>query len=392
MSRLTETSEIVDPHDTFFRQLLSDPVVAADFVQNYLPAEVVTLLDLSQLRIEKDTFVDARLRKHYSDVLYSVPLKSTAQPSENQLLEEETPKPVRKKSRRKTATQKQERVFLYLLFEHKSQPDGGVRLQLLRYMVRIWEKVWKKQKQLSPILPIVFYHGVEGWHYSHEFADLLDVPASFKAYTPHFNHLLVDLSAYSDEEVRGEIWLQVCLLMMKHIYDNDLGKRMPKILGLLHELAHEESVMEMLQTVLLYATEVSSVVSQEDVHQSMRAVTTPERSETMEKTLAQKWIEQGREEGIEQGREEGIEQGREEGIEQGREEGKVIAQRQTLSRLLAKRFPETLEESKMFADYFAQISDFDTLVELIDHLLLAPTVAAFEEQLKKFLPKETPKE
>ena len=60
MSRLTETSEIVDPHDTFFRQLLSDPVVAADFVQNYLPAEVVDLLDLSQLRIEKDTFVDAR--------------------------------------------------------------------------------------------------------------------------------------------------------------------------------------------------------------------------------------------------------------------------------------------------------------------------------------------
>ena len=96
----------------------------------------------------------------------------------------------------------------------------------------------------------------------------------------------------------------------------------------------------------------------------------------MEKTLAQKWIEQGREEGI----------------EQGREEGKGIAQRQTLSRLLAKRFPETLQESKMFADYFAQISDFDTLIELIDHLLLAPTVAAFEEQLKTFLPKETPKE
>ena len=243
-------------------------------------------------------------------------------------------------------------------------------------MVRIWEKEQRRHKKLAAILPIVFYHGVEGWHYSHEFADLLDVPASFKAYTPHFNHLLVDLSTYSDEEVRGEIWLQVCLLMMKHIYDNDLGKRLPRILGLLHELAHEESVMEMLQTVLLYATEVSGVVSEDDIRQSMRAVVPPERRDAMEKTLAQKWIQQGKEEGR----------------EEGREEGKVIAQRQTLSRLLAKRFPVELEESKKFAAYLAQISDFDVLVELIDHLLLVPTVAAFEEQLKTFLPKDTAKE
>ncbi len=35
------------------------------------------------------------------------------------------------------------------------------------------------------------------------------------------------------------------------------------------------------------------------------------------------------------------------------------AQRQTLSRLLAKRFPVEREESKTFAAYFAQISDSD---------------------------------
>ena len=376
MSKPAETSEIVDPHDTFFRQLLSDPVVAADFVQNYLPADVVALLDLSQLRIEKDTFVDARLRKHYSDVLYSVPLKGVLQTSESKLLAEVTTKPAQKRGKRKNAAQWENRIFLYLLFEHKSQPDGGVRLQLLRYMVRIWEKEWKKHKQLSPILPIVFYHGVEDWNYSHEFAEMLAVPEAFNAYTPHFRHLLIDLSAYSDEEIRGEIWLQVCLLMMKHIYDNDLGKRLPRILGLLHELAYEESVMEMLQTVLLYATEVSGVVSEDDIRQSVRAVVPPERREAMEMTLAQKWIAQGKEEGI----------------EQGIEKGKIIAQRQTLSHLLAKRFPDTLEESKKFAAYFAQISDFDALVELIDHLLLVPTVAAFEEQLKTFLPKDTTKE
>ena len=53
----TETTEVIDPHDTFLRQLLSEPKVAANFVQNYLPAEVVMLLDLAHLRIEKDTLV-----------------------------------------------------------------------------------------------------------------------------------------------------------------------------------------------------------------------------------------------------------------------------------------------------------------------------------------------
>ncbi len=47
-------------------------------------------------------------------------------------------------------------------------------------------------------------------------------------------------------------------------------------------------------------------------------------------------------------------------VEQERHRAGVNAQRQTTSHLLAKRFPDTLEESKKFAAYFAQISDFDT--------------------------------
>ena len=68
-----------------------------------------------------------------------------------------------------------------------------MRLQLLRYMVRIWEKEWKKKRLLSPIIPIVFYHGIEGWSYSQEFADMLEAPDVLKRYTPHFEHLLLPI-------------------------------------------------------------------------------------------------------------------------------------------------------------------------------------------------------
>lgn len=38
MRKSVKTTEVLDPHDTFFRQLFSEPSVAVNFVQNYLPA------------------------------------------------------------------------------------------------------------------------------------------------------------------------------------------------------------------------------------------------------------------------------------------------------------------------------------------------------------------
>ncbi len=237
MSKPVEQTDLLDPHDTFFRQMLSEPKTAMDFVANYLPAPVVELLDLAQLRIEKDTFVDARLRKHYSDVLYSVPLRPGILPAVAPTVapDAQAGKKSRGKRRKPQAEQDDGRVYLYLLFEHKSQPDGGVRLQLLRYLTRIWEKEWKRRKLLSGILPIVFYHGQDKWHYTLAFADLVQAPAALRPYTPDFQHLLIDLSAYSNDEIRGEVWLRANLLLLKHIFDPDLIHKLPMILVLLRD-------------------------------------------------------------------------------------------------------------------------------------------------------------
>ena len=88
----------------------------------------------------------------------------------------------------------------------------------------------------------------------------------------------------------------------------------------------------------------------------------------------------------------GKREGKKEGIEEGIDIGRLLSQRQTLLRLLAKRFPETLEQTEQFTAYFEQISDFDALVDLIDHLLIAPTLAAFEEALKPLLPTDEAKQ
>lgn len=68
-------TKITNPHDRFFKQMISHGEAARDFICYYLPPEVVRLLDLSTLETSKDSFVDVELRTHFSDLLYKVQLQ-----------------------------------------------------------------------------------------------------------------------------------------------------------------------------------------------------------------------------------------------------------------------------------------------------------------------------
>lgn len=64
------------PHDLAFKQFLTHPDTARDFMQLHLPAELRAICDLSTLKLESGSFVEESLRPYFSDVLYS--LKTTA--------------------------------------------------------------------------------------------------------------------------------------------------------------------------------------------------------------------------------------------------------------------------------------------------------------------------
>ncbi len=63
------------PHDATFRQFLTQPDIARDFMELHLPAELQAICDLSTLKLESGSFVEDDLRQYFSDVLYS--LKTT---------------------------------------------------------------------------------------------------------------------------------------------------------------------------------------------------------------------------------------------------------------------------------------------------------------------------
>ena len=281
--------ELVNPHDRFFKEALARPDAARDFLRYYLPAEVTRLLDLSVLQLVKDSFVDETLREHYSDLLYEVGLLDGRG------------------------------AYVYVLFEHKSYSDPLVALQLLRYMVRIWDYALRRRARLWPILPVVVYHGEARWPISVHLHDLFDAPEPFQPFLPAYRYWLCDLSEYSDDDLKGVVTLRVALLLLKHIFREDLPQRLPDILTLWHNLAAQESGLDYLEVMLRYVVSATDRITERDLRKAVE-VAFPEGGATMS-TIAQRWIEQGTQQGLQQGLQQGQRQGLQQGLLDGIELG-----------------------------------------------------------------------
>jgi predicted transposase/invertase (TIGR01784 family) len=190
---------LLHSHDRFFKEVFSRQETARNFLEHYLPPQVAALLDFSTLQVSKDTFIDTELQEHFSDLLYQV------------------------------SRYDGQGTNVYILFEHKSYPDSQIAFQLLRYMVRIWEQALKQDQPLQPIVPLVIYHGRSRWNIPLEFSALFDLPEELRPYLPEYQYQLYDLTAYGEEEIKGEITLRVTLLLLKYIFREDFGQRLGRI-------------------------------------------------------------------------------------------------------------------------------------------------------------------
>jgi len=143
-------------------------------LEEYLPQEVLDVLELTDLQLQDGSFIDEEMREHQTDLLYRTSLKNG------------------------------EPAYLYFLFEHKSYPETMIALQLLRYMVRFWERQLKEGEALTAVIPIVIYHGKRVWNISTQFLALIDAPEAIRPFLPNFRYHLSDFSHLSDETIRGK--------------------------------------------------------------------------------------------------------------------------------------------------------------------------------------------
>jgi predicted transposase/invertase (TIGR01784 family) len=265
-------SPTAQPHDRFFRRMLSRRETAIDLVREYVPAEIVSVLALDSLEVTRGSYVDAELRVHLTDLVYRVDLAGGGE------------------------------ARVYLLLEHKSAPDGLVALQLLRYLTHLWEHHLRQEPglPLPAVLPMVFYHGTRPWSVPTEFSDLLRCPEPLAPFVPRFRYLLVDLSRLRDEEIRGQELLRTTFLAMLHVFDDDLKPRALRLLEELRPVASTEAGKEAVVALLHYFGNARDRADRSDLLDAVgEAFPGPEGDRIMV-TIADEWIQEGIRQSIEQ--------------------------------------------------------------------------------------------
>lgn len=366
-------SEAVNLHDAFFKQYLGIPQAAAAFLRNHLPAAVLAQLDLSQLELERDTFVDEQLRNHFSDLVY------------------------------RTQTVAETPIAIALLFEHKSYPDEWVNFQILRYQVNLWQQEYARMqaeysaakkagetpspmpRTLTPILPLLVYHGQREWKLSLRFAHHLTgmedsespLAQALAPYIPDFQPHFINLTAMSDAEIQDEVMSRLFVLVLKHIFEHGLGGYLDEVLTLAAEVMQQPNGMAMVVALLRYLGRAGRQLDKEEVAQKLVDLL-PKEGGVLMQTMADEWIEEGKVLGHREGRLEGR--------LEGRQEGRQESLRAMTLRILARRFSTSTVQLQQIEQQLAKITDEAALNELADAALDVLVLSDFVTRLQSVVP------
>jgi len=264
------------PHDATFRQFLTQPEIARDFMEIHLPPALRAICDLSTLKLESGSFVEDDLRQYFSDVLYS--LKTTGG----------------------------NHGYVHVLIEHQSTSDKHMAFRLLRYAVAAMQRHLEAgHKKLPLVIPILFYTGKRSpYPYSTRWLDEFNDPAlASQLYNSDFP--LVDVTVIPDDEIAKHRSMAALTLLQKHIHQRDLAELVDRLAAIL--LAGYLSSAQVVSLVhyIVQAGETSD--AEAFVRELAQRV--PQNGDAL-MTIAQQLEQKGLEKGIEKGIQLGIEQGR----------------------------------------------------------------------------------
>lgn len=192
-----QDGKLSKPHDKFFKKSFEDLDLVRNFSSNYLPEELLSLVDLDSLEPEKGAFVSNVLEESFTDMLFKVKLN-------------------------------QQDAYLCFLFEHKSTVYHDISLQLLGYMLDVWKSVDRNTDgKLPVVIPLLIYHGRYAWNVGLKLSDLFaQIPGTVQEYVPDYKYVLFDLSRFSEDDIKGSIKNRLFLEVLRNIFKGGVTDRL----------------------------------------------------------------------------------------------------------------------------------------------------------------------
>jgi predicted transposase/invertase (TIGR01784 family) len=272
-------------HDQLFKAAMENPQVAYDFVKAHLPKDMLAIIDTSSLTVENVSFIEPKLTRSSSDVLFSAKFND-------------------------------QDGYIFLLIEHQSTADKFMAFRLFKYMIRICDRYLKnnpKSKHLPLVYPVVLYNGIAEYDVARNLWDLFSNNHLAKQFWLN-DYQLVNVHDISDEELKKRPWSGLLEFFLKYIHERDLFRRWQEIAYLLPQLTKVTIGYDYIEILLYYTLDFIDQNDKMNLEEILITTLNKEKGQEIMSSLAQHW----KEEGIEKGIKKGIE------IEKSRSEATII--------------------------------------------------------------------
>ena len=305
------------PHDSFGKEMLSDPLTTGPMLRRRLAPEISSALQWDTMKLEPSSYVKHNLLQLHSDLLFSIQCGEDS-------------------------------VFLYLLIEHQSKVDKFMPLRLLGYMHEIWSAHIDKnpgaELPLPLLLPFVLHQGPEGWNVSVQFEDLFRLPKEMGPamwdYVPKFRHAMLDLTKEDPMNEEDNVRVRIILELMKRARQKPEARKLLEFFAQLAEILLEDpQPVHLIRSMLTYIWTVDDTLDVESVARTIDV--NPELKNTV-MTIAEQLMAKGEAKGRAEGKVEGRAEGKAEGRAEGKAEGTWIGKLQLLEHLM--KLPQSTDE------------------------------------------------
>jgi predicted transposase/invertase (TIGR01784 family) len=281
---MSETETINNVHDKLFHQVFKNPVNTGEFLSIILPETLLCRIDLSKLEIDDTRYITKKFEDLFSDLVFKT--KMTAKSGGG------------RKRRIKIDAD------IYIILEHKSSQEPAILIQLLWYMLMVWEKDLAEKKSPRVIIPVVFYHGKKKWNIPRSFIDQFDVDDEVKEFLLNYRYILFDTRDWDfhdakNEGFRDNVFLLTALSLMKSAFNKDIGT-----IAEIFRFWCEKGFTKEKDKVLFFLTYISET---KDIDQGklkkILEETKIDGGDLMQ-TLAQRLRQEGKQEGMQLGKQE----------------------------------------------------------------------------------------
>ena len=266
-------------HDAVFKDLITNRDFAVSFLKQYMPSELVSLIDWKSVKLDAANVEHLRQQqksnfkqKEQSDLTFLFKFKDG----------------------------KHGAVFVHI--ESQTTDDGTIVIRVRHYQTAYlldYMKRHKTTKNLPLVVSIIYYANKKPFSHSLDINQYFANPAVAKKYA--FTTQFVDLNRFSDEEILQHGFIAGYELILKAIREKDIDGKLQIAVNQIE--AYDNIARQVLIKYMSYYSDMETDAFYDKIINKKPNL----KGDVM--TVAEQWKQQGHQEGLQQGMQQGMQQG-----------------------------------------------------------------------------------